>query len=174
MGHSDTQEGARFPDGDDAVDTAIVDALDRLAARREKVRDPKTGRWTVGNGGRLETGSRSVLFWQDLEPARAEIEERVKTQLALTDEGAPETALGLAGAYAEARLIRRSEFLQLTRLEDEPGNAKQRKARDDRRRRHMSNWAASFDRELRSALALGLERRTKMAPNVHELLETEP
>lgn len=152
------QPPARRPDGD-AVDDAICKALDRLDVRRERVRDSKTGRWTLANGGRLETGLHSERFWSELEPARAAIEARVCAQLGLTDDR--ETAVGLAGAYAEARLIRRSEFLQLTRLEDQPTNARQRRRVNERRRRHLTAWAMAFDRELKAAMALGLERRSK-------------
>lgn len=146
----------------DPIDDAISRALDRLDARRVRVRDPKTGRWTIANGGRLETGEHSWPFFADLEPAREEIERRVCAQLGL-DAKAPdsETQYGLIGAYAEARLIRRSEFLQLTRIEDDVTTAKQRRRLHDRRRRHLAAWALAFDRELKAALALGLERKTR-------------
>ena len=156
----------RTPDGVDLVDGVIRNALDHLAARRQRVRDPLTGRWTLDNGGRLETGLRSEAFWVDLEPARAEIETRVRTQLGLDDEDAAETAIGLAGAYAEARLIRRSEFLQLTRMETEPTTAKQRRGVHERRRRHLAAWALAFDRELKVAQALGLERKARGVPTL--------
>ena len=141
---------SRSPNGD-SVDGLIWQALDRLDARRERVRDPETGRWTLGNGGRLETGQRSDLFWMDLEPARMVIERRVCQQLGLASNDPRETVIGLAGAYAEARLIRRSEFLQLTRLEDAATNAKMRRRLQDRQRRHLTAWALAFDRELKAA-----------------------
>ena len=160
---AEAHDPLRELDGD-TIDGVICRALDRLDARRDRVRDPQTGRWTLANGGRLVTGVHSERFWGDLEPARAAIEQRVCAQLGFTVEDGRETALGLAGAYAEARLIRRSEFLQLTRLEDAPTSAKQRTRRHERRRQHLNAWALAFDRELKAALALGLERKAKQLP----------
>src|SRR5262245_4105795 len=131
------------------IDVAITDALDRLDARRQRVRDPETGRWTTGNGGRLVTGLSSDSFWRDLEDARRDIEQAVKRQLGLDADDAPETALGLAGALAEARLIRRSEFLQLARMEDVPVARQRRKQAAERRRQHLHAWATAVDREMR-------------------------
>jgi hypothetical protein len=164
------QQAQRRADGD-PIDAAIHGALDRLDARRQRIRDPQTGRWVLGNGGRLSTGHRSDQYWADLEPVRQEIEQRVLRQLALTGDDAPETAIGLAGAYAEARLIRRSEFLQLTRIEDATATPRQRKRINDRRRRHLAAWAMAFDRELKAAMALGLERRERQALTPHEYWE---
>ncbi len=169
----DDQRQPRPLDGD-PVDAVIGLALDRLDARRQRVRDPKTGQFVLNNGGRLETGERSEAFWLDLEPARREIEDRVRVQLGLTGDDAAETALGIAGAYAEARLIRRSEFLQLSRLEDIPANLKQRRKVNERRRRHLSAWSMAFDRELKAAMALGLERRTRRIGSFTEALNAAP
>jgi hypothetical protein len=162
----------RGPHGIDQIDDVIVRALDRLAARRERVRDPKTGRWTFANGGRLETGLHAESFWVDLEPARAEIVARVRVQLGLDEEDdGRETALGVIDALAEARLIRRSEFLQLTRLDEAPaGRVKQRRRQQERRRAHMTAWAMAFDRELRAAQALGLEKKVRLL-NLHAFLD---
>ena len=151
----------REPNGELPVDVVIIRALDHLDARRQRVRDPVTGRWVLGNGGRLETGLRSERFWVDLEPARVAIEASVRHQLGLDDSEAPETALGTVGAYAEARLIRRSEFLQLTRIEDQPTTAKALRRLHERRRQHLTAWGMAFDRELKAAGLLGLGRRTK-------------
>lgn len=163
------QAPARESDGD-PIDGVIREALDHLDARRQRVRDRQTGRWTLANGGRLETGIHSERFWSDLERARMEIERRVCQQLGFTVDDAPETALGVVGAYAEARLIRRSEFLQLARIEDEPVNAKQRKRQHERRRRHLTAWALAFDRELKAALALGLARQARKVPSLSEVM----
>lgn len=153
----------RLHDGADLIDDVILRALDRLDARRSRVRDPKTGRWTLANGGRLETGLHAESFWTDLEPARALIMQGVRVQLGLDEEFDGRAVLaGVIGGYAEAQLIRRSEFLQLARLEEVPTSApKQRRRQHERRRVHLTNWSMAFDRELRSALAIGLEKKAR-------------
>jgi hypothetical protein len=165
----DSHEPLRWPDGD-PVDNVISAALDRLDERRRRVRGAG-GRWAFANGGNLVTGERSEPFWASLEPARQEIVDRVKVQLALDDVGAPETLLQLTSAYAEAVLIRRSEFLQLTRLTGAPTTAKQQRQLHDRRRRHLAAWATAFDRELKASVILGFTRRTKQYASMSEAVE---
>ncbi|MGH6691135.1 MAG: hypothetical protein ACREF4_10730 [Gammaproteobacteria bacterium] len=167
----------RMPGGGDPIEGVIVRALDRLDARRRRVRDPATGRWTVGNGAALKTGLPDS-FWTDLEPARAEIVGRVRVQLGLDDaHDGRETALGVVDALAEARLIRRSEFLQLTRLNDAAGVARSAKGRlrqQERRRAHLTAWAMAFDRELRAAGVLGLERKARAVSLSDWVAERQP
>jgi hypothetical protein len=165
----DSHEPLRWPDGD-PVDAIIAAALDRLDARRQRVRGVG-GRWAVGNGGRLVTGERSDAFWASLEDARATIVEKVRLQLALNGDNAPETAVALVGAYAEAQLIRRSEFLQLTRLSNVPTTSKQERQQHDRRRRHLTAWAVAFDRELRAATLLGFARRSRQFSSMAQAIE---
>lgn len=163
-------EPTRGPDGD-PVNGLILDALAHAERRRAQSHDPQTGQWTSANGGRLETGVHSVDFWQALEPARALIEQRVRQQLGLTDGDGCEVASGVIGAYAEADLIRRSEFFQLTRLQPEPAaTAKQRRRQADRRRRHLQTWGLAFDRFMKAAVVLGLERKARRVPNLAEYL----
>jgi hypothetical protein len=137
------------------------EARERLGGRPE--RDATTGRFLRGNVGALSTGARSAAFWREVNEAKAVIMARVLANLGGADE-AGEIKAGVIEQYAEAKLLRRSLFLDITAA---GGTATQK----NRARRLLAPYGQAFDRELKAAQVLGLARQPRRASTVAELLE---
>jgi hypothetical protein len=126
-------------------------------------RDAK-GRWKPGNQARLLVGERSIAFWTSQEAVRREMVDAVLRDLGTTREDASVAVLACADSLAQACLVRDSAFLRLA----ENGGPL---SASDRARRSFVVWAAAFDRALKAAITLGLERRPRKVPTIAEVLE---
>ena len=111
----------------------------------------------------IKSGARSDTLWNALAPAKAAIVAKVRADLAIEGDDAPETLLRLIDAYAEASLLRESQFALLVTLGG-PVTGK------GKMRVHLSAWSAAVDRENRLAAQIGFERRAKPVTTVSELL----
>jgi hypothetical protein len=138
------------PASEHRIDGRVADAVDAVLAlplRGEK------GRFVRAP---LKDGQHSAELWNRLEPIKADIVARVRRQLAVDDDDGRETLLALIDGYAEAHLLRKSAFHQLTRR----GGPVTNKGKP---RGLLAAWGAFFDREMRAAEKLGLERRARTA-----------
>lgn len=131
------------------IDGQIGAALDGLLARSQ-MRGVK-GRFIAGTA---KTGEHADGFWVDLEPVKQEIVSRVRRQLAVDDDDSRETLVNLIDGYVEAHLLRKSTFMQLARRGGPVTNK-------GKVRGLLQAWGVFFDREMRAAERLGLERRSK-------------
>jgi hypothetical protein len=156
-------DAAHGPTAEVGTDGQIRAALDGLVARTNE-RDHK-GRFQRDNTGRLSTLEYSAQLRAALEPLKRDMVERVRVQLAADTDDAPETLLGLIDGYVEARLLRSSAFVRLAQL----GGFMTSKGKA---RALLSTWGAAFDRELRAADKLGLQRRARRTQTPIEWLES--
>jgi hypothetical protein len=140
------------PGAELGIDGHIGAALGGLLARRSE-RDSK-GRFTRDNTGHLGGLEHSMQLRAALEPLKRDMVLSVRRQLAADSDNAPETLLGVIDAYCEARLLRSSAFVRLSQL----GGFMTSKGKA---RALLGTWASAFDREMRAAERLGLERRSK-------------
>jgi hypothetical protein len=148
-----------------ANDGRIRDVLNTLLAKMNE-RDAG-GRFTSANTAHLQTLEHSAQLWVALEPLKLEMTTRVRAQLAADGDDAAETLLGTIDAYVEARLLRSSAFVRLCQL----GGFMTSKGRA---RALLSTWGSAFDREMRAAEKLGLERRARrVSESVREFLDRE-
>jgi hypothetical protein len=134
-------------------DGPIPQVLDSVLARSLQ-RDQK-GRFVHGA---VKTGEHSERLWSELAPVKAEIVAAVRRQLAADAEDAPPTLLAIIDGFAEAHLLRKSTFMQLAQRGGPVTNK-------GKVRGLLQAWGAFFDREMRAAEKLGLERRSR---NVNE------
>lgn len=141
-------------------DGRIGDALTELAGR--PARDQQTGRFIAGNPAHLEGLEYSQQLKAALAPLKRELIERVRGQLA-ADGDAPETLLGVIDMYCEARLLRSSAFVRMSQL----GGFMTSKGKA---RALLKTWESAYDRELRAAERLGLERRARSVKSTREWL----
>lgn len=141
----------------------VRDALSALAA--PPARDPVTKRFIGANVAAGTTLARSAAFWSAVEPAKRELVERVRADLAI-DGSSVETLLGLIDGYVEARLFRTSMFLRLVDLGG-PITTK------GKARALYRAYLEALDRETKLAQVLGLERRAKTVPSLDEVLRGE-
>lgn len=153
------------PDAELAHAGRIGAALGGLLARTSE-RDNK-GRFTRDNAAHLTTLEHSSQLRAALEPLKRELIARMRIQLCADVEDAPETLLGVIDAYAEARLLRSSAFVRLAQL----GGFMTSKGKA---RALLSTWGAAFDREMRAAEKLGLERKARhVNESIREALDRE-
>ncbi len=145
------------------VTERVRDALSELAAR--PARDPVTQRFVGANVGAGTTLARSAQFWSAVEPAKRELVERVRTDLAV-DDSSVETLLGLIEGYCEARLFRTSMFL---RLVDQGGPITTK----GKARALYRAYLDALDRETKLAQVLGLERKSKRIDLAQAFAEQE-
>jgi len=153
------------PEGRDVI-ADLETARERIGSRPD--RDSQTGRFVAGNGAAAVTRGRSAAFWAEVAIAKAEIMRRVLSDLAASDEPT-EVLAGVVEAYAEAKLLRRSLFLDITAA----GGTTTTK---NHARRLLTPYGAAFDRELKAAHAIGLTRRARIALDlpIDELLRQQP
>jgi hypothetical protein len=137
------------PGGERGFDGQIHAALDGLLGRSLMRGDD--GRFVAG---KAKTGEYADGFWRELEPVKAGIVSRVRRQLAVDDDDGRETLINLIDGYAEAHLLRKSTFMQLARRGGPVTNK-------GKVRGLLQAWGTFFDREMRAAERLGLERRSK-------------
>ena len=137
------------PDPERRNDGQIQAAVDALMAR-SLLRNEK-GQFVAGA---VKTGEHSEGFWTDLAPVKANIVARVRKQLAVEDDDGRETLLNLIDGYAEAHLLRRSSFMRLCAMGGPVTNK-------GKVRGLLHAWGTFFDREMRAAEKLGLERRAR-------------
>ena len=130
---------------------SVTEALERLQG--QSGRDPVTGQFIAGNTAAGKTLARSEVFWHAVDDTKRELVERTKSALAV-DNSTPETLLGLIDGYAEARLLRMALFQQLVSVGG-PVTVK------GKSRPLYAAWGQAFDRELKAAVTLGLERAAK-------------
>ena len=104
--------------------------------------------------GILQGGEHSIELRRALEPAKRAIVQRVCVQLAVNADDGNETLAGVIDAYAEARVMRQSSFMRLSSLDGPVSNK-------GRQRALVAVWGSFFDREMRAAERLGLERRAR-------------
>lgn len=145
--HTDSRPD--LPSAEPGNDGRIRAALDAVLSA--PVRDPQSGQFVRGI---VRTGADSQLFWSTLAPIKADIVGRVRAQLAVENDDGRETLLGMIDAYAEARLLRQSAFLRMS-SQGGPVTTK------GKTRGLLQAWGSFFDREMRAAERLGLERRQK-------------
>ena len=126
---------------------AALDALQQQPAR------DAAGRFVAGTLAAGDTLERSAQLWAAVEPAKRELVERLRADLAV-DDGTATTFTGLLDAYAEARLLRHAMFLRLVDLGG-PVTTK------GKARSLYRAYLGALDRELKLAQALGLERRAR-------------
>lgn len=139
----------------------LEQAIDQLTRRPQ--RDPETGQFVAGNTEGGTTLARSAGFWEAVAPAKREVIEKVRADLAV-DGDAAATLDGLIDAYAEATLLRRSLFIRLAQA----GGVVTAKGR---MRAAFGGYLSALDRERRLALDLGLERRAQKVPTLAEYIE---
>ena len=120
-----------------------------------------TGHFVAGNVEAGTTLARSEAFWTAVGPAKRELLERVRVDAGLNGEAA-ETLNGLMDAYAEARLLRSSQFVRLVELGG-PITTK------GKARALYSTYLAALDREIKLAQIIGIERRSKSVDLAREL-----
>jgi hypothetical protein len=145
-----TPPAERGPNGS-GVSEQVRNAHAALA--QAPARDPVTKRFVGPNVAAGTTLERSAAFWSAVEPAKRELVERVRGDLAV-DASTVEMLLGLIDAYAEVRLFRTSMFL---RLVDQGGPITTK----GKARALYRAYLDALDRETKLAQVLGLERRSK-------------
>jgi hypothetical protein len=138
----------------------LGEALDKLATRPER---DASGKFVPGNLAAARTLERAETFWEAVEPAKVEMVERIRQDLAL-DGAAAATLESVVDGFAEASLLRRSLFVRLAQA----GGAVTARGRT---RAAFGAYLAALDRERRLALDLGLERRGRDAESLVEYLE---
>ena len=138
--------GTNGPD----VEACVREALEALAGRSGH---GPNGRFTKANVEAGNTLWRSEGFWKAVAPAKRELVEKVRNDVA-ADATAAETKLGLLDAYAEVRLFRSSMFLRLVG-QGGPITAK------DKVRALYATYLATLDREMKLAQQLGLDRKPR-------------
>lgn len=136
-------KGAELQDSGPDVAACVEEAVARL---RSPDRPPSLNA--------VKSGARSTALWDALAPAKAAIIARVRTDLGIVDDDAAETLLRTIDAYAEASLLRESQFAQLVQLGG-PATPK------GKSRVHLTAWATAVDRESRLAQVIGLARRAR-------------
>ena len=142
------------------TDRLVAEAVHELRDRPD--RDPETGRFVDGNTAAGRTLERSEAFWSVVAEAKADLVERLRSDLAVNGDAAV-TLEGLVDAYAEARLLRHSMFTRLVEL----GGPVTTKGKS---RSLFTGYLAVLDREVRLATTLGLERRARRVPTTSEYL----
>ncbi len=147
-----TKRSTKTPSREHPVEGQVRDALDDLAQR--PTRDAGTGRFITGNVAGGTTLARSEHFWDAVGAAKRELADQVLADLGADDGAAAETLVGIADAYAEARLLRHAMFLRLVELGG-PVTTK------GKARALFSSYLQALDRETRLAQALGLERKAR-------------
>ena len=157
--HSPSQQAGTNGHG---TGRCLSEALDEIQQRPD--RDPETGRFLPGNVAAGKTLARSEAFWSAVADAKADLAERLRSDLA-TDGGAV-TLEGLVDGYAEARLLRSAMFLRLVEM----GGPVTTKGKT---RQLFSTYLQVLDRETRLALALGLERKAKKASLAEYIAQRE-
>lgn len=141
-------------------DGRIRSALDTMLSKSLE-RDDK-GRFVHGH---VTTGAESRGFFDDLAPVKADIVTSVRAQLAADHDDAPPTLLALIDAFAEAHLLRKATFMQLASRGGPITNK-------GRVRGLLAAWGSFFDREIRAAERLGLQRQSRpVAESPREWLE---
>lgn len=133
----------------DGTDARIKSALDSLLSK-SLARDNK-GRFVHGQ---VKTGAESEGLFNDLAPLKAEIVAAVRVQLAADHDDAPPTLLAVIDAFAEAHLLRKATFMQLSARGGPVTNK-------GRVRGLLSAWGSFFDKEIRAAERLGLQRLSR-------------
>lgn len=128
-------------------------ALEQLAERPNH--DPETGQFVDGNTAAGCSLSRSTAFWGAVGVAKRELIDRLHSDLAVDAGRAAVTLEGLIDGYAEARLLRTAMFIRLTEL---PRGAVTAKGNT---RALFNTYLSALDREVRLALTLGTERKSR-------------
>lgn len=132
--------------GTDGQLSAAVDAmLDRSLMRGAD------GRFITGQ---VKTGEFSASFAADVAPLKVNTINRVKAQLAIAEGDGTETLLNTIDMYAEMNLLRRATFMQIAASGGPITNKGKLRAL-------TSAYLSFFDRELKAAEKLGLERRSR-------------
>jgi hypothetical protein len=136
--------------GNDGTDARIKSAVDTLLSR-SLMRDEKTGRF---KHGAVKHGANAEGLFSDLASLKAELVQAVRVQLAADHADAPPTLLAIVDAFCEAHLLRKATWFQLA-SRGGPVTSK------GRLRGLLSAWSSFFDKELRAAERLGLQRLTR-------------
>lgn len=146
-------------------DVQIADVVAAIAARSSD-RDA-SGRFTKHNAASVKTWRDSTMLKADLAPLKADLVARVYVDLGLTADEVPEVMRTCIDMWAEATILRQVAF---TRLSQQGGPITNK----GRTRALLATWQTAFDRELRVAERIGLERRAKPAQSLHDWLTDTP
>jgi hypothetical protein len=117
-------------------------------------RDPKTGRFVVGNEARLMHGAHRRHPAALQASLRREIEQEVLSNLGLVNGDAPATLRGLVERYAEVSLMC-SSYIDWLAREGGPISTK------GRQKAAVKGYLAALDRQMALAKLIGLERKAK-------------
>jgi hypothetical protein len=150
---------------DGTVEDRVRDVVETLTAR--PTRDPASGRFVAGSlAGAASTLAHSRHLLDALGTVKREVVARVLADRG-GEAGVSETLLGLVDAYAEARLLRQSMWVQL----NEQGGPITGKGK---RRALLGAYLNAVDREMKLAQVVGLERSTKRVDLARALSGMDP